>query len=225
MIKREWHMLSVAWKWKGEEKIHCKTQVHADKVWNDKELLKAIHEQLCKADYIVGHNVKAFDLKKLNARFILNGLRPATGFKIIDTLSIARKHFAFTSNKLEHLAKTLKCKNRKLTRRKYDGFDLWDECLKGNKDAFRELAQYNMLDVKVLEEVYDKLMPFDNKVSFHAHGSPVCTCGNKNYRKNGYQYTSKGKFQRWECVACGKEYKSGPNLLSKEQKNNIKVGV
>jgi transposase-like protein len=50
----------------------------------------------------------------------------------------------------------------------------------------------------------------------------VCNCGSKNYRLNGYSYTSTGKFQRYRCVDCGREVRAGQNLLSKDKRKNLK---
>lgn len=75
--------------------------------WDDKRILSRLQELMSSADVIGGHNVDAFDMKHANARFKLNGIEPVTGKKTHDTLKIARKTFAFESNKLDYISRKL----------------------------------------------------------------------------------------------------------------------
>src|SRR5262245_19646914 len=64
---RESHMLSFAWKWLHEKKIHCLAlpdfKGYKPFSENDKPLVAKLHELICKADVVVGHNGDSFDLK------------------------------------------------------------------------------------------------------------------------------------------------------------------
>ena len=218
MIKKDWKIMSIAWQWSDESKGHVMTQHTAGTFGDDRKLMKKMRQLLNQAHYVCGHNITSFDLKKIKTRMLLQGLKPPNNVQIIDTLKIARKHFAFTSNKLEHLAKVLGCKVKKLTIRKFDGFSLWDECLKNNRAAWDEMAKYNSIDVQVLQEVYSKLMPYHD-MSFSAHTNGLtCTCGNNRFRKDGFRYGSKSVHQQVECTSCGKKFKVGKNLLPKNHK-------
>lgn len=108
---------------------------------------------LDEAEIVITQNGKKFDQKKLNARFILNGFQPPSSYKHIDTLCIARKHFGFTSNKLSQLTDKLCKKYKKLSHNNFPGFELWQECIKGNIEAWNEMEKYNRQDVLSLEEL------------------------------------------------------------------------
>ena len=97
-------------------------------------------------------------------------MQPPSNFKQIDTLKLARKHFALTSNKLAYMTDKLCTKYKKLTHHKFEGFELWKECLDGNLKAWKEMEKYNKHDVLALEELYTKLIPWDSSVNFTLYG-------------------------------------------------------
>jgi hypothetical protein len=210
-VKEDWSVLAWCAKWVGSKKV-----------------MQEIWHLLDEADIVLTQNGKKFDIKKLNARFIINGMRPPSSFKQIDTLRIARKVFGFTSNKLEYMSNTLGLKHKKLKVKKFPGFDLWSECLKGNIEAWKEMERYNKSDVLALEELYKKLIPWDNSVNFNLYSRDNvtrCTCGSTNFIKNGYFYGAAGRYQRYKCSDCGSEIRDKQNLLSKEKKKSLKTGT
>jgi len=227
MIEKDWSVLSWAAKWLGEPAknvMYMDTSKQKD-VRNDKKILKGIWKLLDEADIVVTQNGKSFDEKKLNARFIIHGLGQPSSYRHIDTKRIAKKKFAFTSNKLEYLTKTLCKKHKKSSHPKFSGFDLWKGCLSGNKEAWKEMEKYNKLDVLSLEELYLILAPWDNSINFNVYREDfknVCKCGNAKFTKNGFKYTNAGKFQRYKCTKCGSETRSGTNLLSKELRKELR---
>lgn len=222
-IQQDWSILSWSAKWLGDSKIMYADQRNAKNINDDKQLLSQIHKLMDEADIILGQNSKRFDVKKLNARFIINGYAPPSKYQQIDTMIMAKKNFAFSSNKLEYLSNTLGVKHKKLKTKKFPGHVLWAECMKGNKQAFKEMEAYNKMDVLALEDVYKKLAPWDNMVNLgvYSNGEHICTCGSKQFQKRGYQYTSTGKYQNYRCSNCGKSYKDGINLL-KNTKNTLR---
>lgn len=226
-IKTEWHLLSFACKWMNESKIFYADQSSMKNIENDKILVQKLWKLMDEADIIVGQNIKAFDRKKINARFLHHGLPPPSSYKMIDTLTIAKKNFAFTSNKLEFMSKSFNTKYKKLTHNKFPGFSLWSECLKGNKKAFVELKKYNIYDILSTEELVKKFLPWDNSINFSLYRdleNHVCSCGSTSFKKNGFKYTSMGKFQRFVCNSCGSESRSRENLFSKEKRKSLRLG-
>ena len=226
-IKSDWHILSWSEKWLGDSpsKIIYKDQRNAKNVEDDSEMLKGIWNLLDEADVVVGQNVKKFDIKKLNARFVLNGFKPPSSFKIIDTYQIAKAKFGFTSNKLEYMTELL-CKKYKKS--KNSGFSLWTGCLAGDLKSWREMEYYNKMDVLSLEELYIKIRPWDSSFNPNLYTDNIeltCNCGSTKYAKNGFAYTSVGKFQRHSCSSCGAEVKSRENLFSLEKRKSLKVKV
>jgi hypothetical protein len=92
----------------GSSKIwsDCVTKDEA-LAWSDKRILERLQQLIDSADLIGGHNIDAYDKKRANTRFLLNGYEPLTEKKTIDTLKIARSKFAFESNKLDEISKEL----------------------------------------------------------------------------------------------------------------------
>lgn len=220
-IKEDWFILSWSAKWLGDDKIMYMDQRNAKRVNNDKKLLKAIWKLLDDADIVVTQNGKSFDQKKLYARFIMNDMPPPSSFQHHDTKRMASKHFAFTSNKLEYLSDKLNKKYRKI---KNSGFTLWTRCLDGDLSAWKEMEEYNKHDVLALEELYIKLRTWEPTVNYSAYkedGIRRCVCGNNKFSNKGYAYTSVGKYKRYKCTKCGKNYQSRTNLLTKEHKSRL----
>ncbi len=227
-IKSDWYILSWSAKWLGESKVMYADQRKSKNLENDVPLLKGIWQLLDQADICITQNGKSFDHKKLNARFILNGFQPPSSFKYIDTLILAKKHFGFTSNKLEYMSDKICKKYKKLKHAKFSGFEMWKECLAGNQAAWREMEKYNKYDVLALEELYTKMIPWDNSINFNVyHDSTdlVCTCGSTDFQKNGYSYTNAGKFHRYKCKSCGSEVRSKENLFDKIKRKSLNTGT
>jgi hypothetical protein len=113
------------------------------------------------ADIILGQNSNAFDIKKLNSKFLEHDLGIPSYYKKIDTYSLAKKHFSLTSNKLEYMSKKFNVTYKKQDHAEFSGFKLWDECLKGNLKAWKSMEKYNNFDVLATEELFLKLAQFD----------------------------------------------------------------
>lgn len=227
-IKSDWHLLSWAAKWLDEPKMFYMDQRKAKNIEDDSKILGVIWDLLDEADVVITQNGKAFDQKKLNARFILNGFKPPSSFKHVDTFLIAKKHFAFTSNKLEFMSDKLCTKYKKLKHHRFEGFELWKQCLAGNPKAWKEMEKYNKHDVLTLEELYHKLSPWDSTINFNLYNTTEtyrCSCGHTEFYLNGFIYTSTGKFQRYICKKCGKENRDRRNEFSKEKRKSLRAGV
>lgn len=227
-IDSDWHVLSWSAKWLDDPatSVMYMDQRNAKRVEDDKALLQGIWNLLDEADIVITQNGKNFDQKKLNARFILNDFQPPSSYKHIDTKQIASKHFGFTSNKLEYMTDKLCTKYKKLKHKKFPGHEMWTECLKGNLEAWKEMEQYNKHDVLSLEELYHILIPWDNSINFnlyHDEEDHVCKCGSTTFIKNGFYYTSSGKFQKHKCKSCGAEHRDKLNLFSKEKRASLKM--
>lgn len=233
MIKDDWHLLSWSAKWfkDPDNKTMYMDQRRKKVISDDKDLLKGMWDLLDEADVVVTQNGIKFDRKKLNARFVQNGMKPPSPYKMIDTLVIAKKHFAFTSNKLEYLSDKLAKKHKKLTskNRKFPGFELWAECLKGNIKAWKEMELYNKLDVLSLEEVFVILYPWENNINFNLYnddGSPhTCNCGSSKIVKKGFAYTASSKYQRYKCTDCGTWNRDKINLIPKDDRKKRKMRI
>jgi DNA polymerase III epsilon subunit-like protein len=227
-IESEWFVLSYAAKWLGKDDVIYEDMEGIVDTENDSHILDSLWKLFDEADVIIGQNSKAFDVKKMNARWILNGYKPTSPYKQIDTLDIAKRNFAFTSRKLEWMTDKL-CDNKKLTHQQFAGFELWKQCLLDNPDAWTEMREYNIMDVISLEELYIKMAAWDNKhVNFNLYTDSeehVCRCGSSSIVEAGYAYTGVSKFQQYRCLDCGATTRGRKNLLSKEKRDSLHMNI
>lgn len=213
-VERDWYMLSWSAKWKDGKQI---TKCLADYEGydplseDDSQLVTELWELFENADIIVGHNLDRFDIRKTNTRAILNGLKPTSPFKTVDTLKVAKRHFAFTSNRLDSLGESLGL-GRKV---KTGGFELWESCMKGIPSAWAKMKRYNAKDVTLLIKVYDKLLPW---IGNHPNITVITdqeygcrNCGSKSLTKRGFSFGPTGKRQQYKCSDCG-SWMSGKHI-------------
>tara|TARA_R110000772_G_scaffold129472_1_gene237580 strand:+ start:4141 stop:5124 length:984 start_codon:yes stop_codon:yes gene_type:complete len=229
MTVKDWYVLSWSAKWVGNDEVMYEDKSQSWDDEDDSAILRSIHALLDEADIVVTQNGKKFDVKKLNARFVMLGLKPPSSYKHIDTLQIAKRHFAFTSNKLEFMTDKLCKKYKKLKHGKFPGFELWKQCLRGNQEAWKEMEEYNMYDVLSLEELVFILAPWSNQIPnldiYHNEEENVCFCGHTEWEHNGYAYTNVSKFDRFSCTNCGAEKRGRTNLFTKEKRATFMMNV
>jgi len=200
-IVEDWSVMAFAAKWLGDTKVtYYDTFKHSEF-----EVLRRVWELLDDADIIVTQYGSGFDAPRLNSRFIMNGLNPPSPYRHLDTYRIAKKSFAFTSNKLEYLTDKLCVKYKKLSHKKFPGMALWTECLKGNKKAWAEMKRYNIHDVLSTEELYLKLRAWApaNAPNVYEINGACRVCGKDSLIKKGVERTKTFLWQRLKCISCG----------------------
>lgn len=229
MIHRDWYCLSWAAKWVGSDEVMYQDKRDSWQNEDDSELLKGIWQLLDEADMLVSQNGKNFDVKKLNARFILNGMTPPSSYRHVDTLQEAKKNFGFTSNKLEYMTDKLCKKYKKLKHGNFAGFELWKECLAGNPEAWNEMETYNIYDVLSLEELYFIMVPWmkghPNMGVYYDDNETRCPCGSTNFTHSGYHYTNTSKFSKFACDNCGREIRDKVNLIPKDKRPTLGTNI
>lgn len=218
-IDSPWYMLCFCAKWLGEDKIISSSLVDFPKEYkknpeNDKLVLKELWDLLDKADICIGHNLRGFDVRKANARFIMNGMTPPSPYKIIDTLLVARRSFMFTSNKLNDLSVYLGLGKKLDT----GGFKLWKQCMAGDKEAWKKMVKYCKQDIVLTEKVYKKVLPYmehhpNLTVYTDTETTEACPkCQSTNIIKNGFAYTNVYKYQQYSCKNCGGWHRSRKSI-------------
>lgn len=228
-LHSDWYVLSWAAKWLGDppSKVMYADQRAEPDLENDKKILKQMWNLLNEADIIITQNGKHFDEKKLKARFVYHDLPPYSPVRHIDTKIMAKRHFGFTSNKLEYMADKFNKKYKKSKHTRFEGFELWSECLKQNPLAFKEMEKYNKYDVLVLEELYYRLVAWDGPVNFSIYEGEgdgmSCHLCSGDIEKRGYSYTQVGKYQRYRCKDCGTWTRGRDNLLTPAKRRSLKV--
>lgn len=206
-VEQHWYMICFAYKWLGEKEVYSVSlpqfKTYKKDKTNDELLIKELWKLFDQAEIIIAQNGDAFDVKKSNARFLKYGLEPPSPYKTIDTLKIARKYFKMDSNKLDDLGDFLNIGRKMQT----GGFNLWLECIAGDKDAWKKMTDYNKQDVILLEKVYYKLRGWARNLpnlNLILGGYTSCpNCGSEHVVKKGFEYTRVSAYQRFKCLNCG----------------------
>lgn len=147
-------IICIGYKWLGEKETHC---INFNiKNQEDKWMLIEFAKVINSAEYILGHNVDAYDLKFLRSRCIKHGIQINPKFNSIDTLKEAKKQFNFNSNKLDYIAQFLG-----LGAKIHTEYDLWKNIiLNKSQDSLDKMITYCKHDVDLTEQVYNKLEPY-----------------------------------------------------------------
>jgi DNA polymerase elongation subunit (family B) len=99
VIERQ--IITVAWKWHGEKKVHALD-------WgikqDDRPMLEEFIPILNSADESVAHYGDWFDLRWLKTRALFHNIPTLPKYVTIDTKAWASKYFLFNSNKLDYLS-------------------------------------------------------------------------------------------------------------------------
>jgi uncharacterized protein YprB with RNaseH-like and TPR domain len=181
---------------------------------NDKRILEEFSKVISQADYISGHFAEKFDRPFVNTRFKIHGIERIPPIKLIDTWRIARTHLKLSSNRLDNLAKVLKCKYRK--KPKVGDFwpQAWLEYMKGSTKRVTEMKTYSAYDVLTQRECALKLRDFwPHTINLNLREMGCAKCGKDKFVKRGYQYTASAKFQRYKCLNCGAWSRDNKNLI------------
>lgn len=206
-FKEEWHILCFAYKWLGEDETHVISLPQFNKYAIDPEddfyVVAYLWKLFNEADIVIAHNGNKFDQRKAHARFITHGFEPPAPYKQIDTLQVARRYFAFNSNRLDDLGDVLGVGRKVHT----GGFDLWAGCMRGDLDSWQLMEDYNKQDVNLLESIYFKLRPWmdnhpgRNIIERKLDACPKC--GEGPLVKRGIRINKSTTSQRYKCMNCG----------------------
>jgi len=192
---------------------------------DDLRITQSLWELLNPCQVLIGHNIKDFDLKKLNVRLLNHRIVPLSKAQVVDTLSAARQNFSFASNSLKFLNKFLGIKQKIET----EGFALWARCMDGDATALQTMDFYCQGDVLATEDLYFRLRPFikghpNLSLYFENNCDERCpNCGSENLSNEGFYYTPAGKWASMRCSNCGAVSRSKQNELDKEKRKSLLV--
>lgn len=224
-IKKPISILSWSAKWLYDSEIMSEV-VTPRNAFNriDKTILKNLWKLLDEAQIIIAHNLKGFDDKVANGRFILNDMNKPSDYKLIDTLSASRGAFKFASNRLDYIAQILVGNKKRET-----NWGLWKRCIENGKEAeeaLEDMRKYNIQDVRILEEVYLKMRPWikghPNVGIFYDDIKNRCPrCGSKNIKLKGKYYTGLARYKAVVCQDCKYQGRTKYQELSVKERKEL----
>jgi len=218
-------MLCFAAKWHGEEQVIISSE------WKEgrEDMLSILHELLDEADTVVHYNGKRFDIPHINREFLEANMPPPNPYHQVDLMQVVKKSFRFVSNKLDHVASELGLGNKM----EHEGHTLWLKCMgfgdyteKERKAARNIMEEYNVQDVVLLEDLYNRILPWikshPNHALFIEGDDMVCpNCGSTHVTKNGVETTKLMAYQRYRCQDCRTPLRGRTNVLSANKRKSI----
>jgi uncharacterized protein YprB with RNaseH-like and TPR domain len=195
-IKEDGGTICVGLKWSGERKVRVLSE------WEHgyDEMIREVHRHLCEADAVATYNGASFDIPKLMGCFLLAGLPPPPPPTQIDIYKAVRK-MGFICNKLAYIAPLLGLGGKV----KHEGLEMWIKVMAGCPAAQRKMARYCAGDVRLLEDVYERVKPYvaDHPHLGFAHRDACGACGSRNTQRRGFRRTKASRIARIQCQNCG----------------------
>jgi hypothetical protein len=203
-VLRESELLTFAYKRPGEKPIGF-TRLNYRR-GSERALVKKLWHVLDQADIVVGHNLESFDKRKSNSFFSAFGLPDPSDYKVVDTLTEARRIYSLSSYKLDDI-----CQHYKLGK-KIDtgGIDLWHACMSAKvseyKPAYVKMLKYNLHDTVLAESLYNFLLPrinnHPNLALIDQRPNSCPRCSGTVLHKLGFRYTPTMVYRRFRCYSC-----------------------
>ena len=202
-IVDESKVITWAGKFLGERKMYFRS------IWDHgkEAMLEDLWLCLEEADVVIGFNSNSFDIKRVDAEFIKDGMQPYSPVQTVDLYRQAAKRFGFTSNRLKHILKDLE-----LSPKLEDNADmkLWIDACLGDTSAQLRMKKYNIQDVRSTEELYYRLLPWMNNLPNaglfvdDVGDQPTCPhCGSHRVNKHKVRRTKVRVYQQYQCQDCG----------------------
>jgi len=199
-IKDPGALLCFAAKWHGSSKV----QFFSEWEHGPKRMARELYRLFDDADAIAGWNSDKFDIRWINAQFLKHGLGKPSPYTKLDLLKSVRRQIQLPSFKLEYVARWLGLGGKLQT----GGFDLWREVMEGDDKARSKMRRYNIHDVRLTEQVFDRLNEKGWVLGLpnaSIGGGLCCTnpmCGSENLEARGFQTTKTRRYKRWKCKEC-----------------------
>jgi DNA polymerase elongation subunit (family B) len=185
---------------------------------NDKNLLIKITEELKDADFIVGHNLDDFDVKKIKERIMFHRLPPFPEIPSLDTKKLIKSSSKLPSNKLDHVTQFLG-NGGKIS---HNGVGLFTACADGDKKAWKVNEEYNKRDVDITYKDLEDIMPYVKLPNTYSRINADINCSNvlclsTHLTKSKLRRVTNGWKQQYQCTDCGK-YTTDSKTIKDEKK-------
>jgi len=228
MLKKPWAILCWSAKWLFDDKVMHGIVTPAEAMHReDASIINDLWALLDEADIIIAHNGARFDVRRMNARFVLNGLNPPMPYRVIDTLRVTRSQFDLPSYKLDYVNMLFGLDTKKGNE---EGMDMWKKCIgdfgvDAQPKALGDMSLYCDNDVRILEELYVQIRAWikghpNMGLYVDTDGEKCGNCGSTDLDWRGKYYTPAGRFRAFRCQ-CGAVGRSRYSDLSKEEKVGI----
>ena len=222
-IVEDWYVHCWAATWLHEDKVMYACQTPAEAKRNDdKRVVTKMWKLINDADIVVGHNIRSFDLKKLNWRWLVHGLNEPMPYKTVDTLTISRAKFGASSRALDYLTKELKIPNKTPT-----NYDLWVACGMGDKKALEEMNVYCQNDIIINEALYLRIRGWDARhpnLGLYSKTQVCRNCASPNLVPQLKMATTPANVYRtYRCSECGKGGRYKQSVINTEHRKRLVV--
>jgi DNA polymerase elongation subunit (family B) len=193
-------LLCFSAKWIGSEDVKFYSQWEHGR----RAMVVAAHALLDEADAVLHYNGKRFDIPYLNGEFVLADLLPPSPYANIDLFQTVKRRFKFPSMKLDYVAQALGMEGKV----QHMGHELWVRVMAGDEEARALMREYNERDTVMLEELYQRLLPWipnHPNVTLYDDTSPggCDKCGSTRLTPRESSFTALSKFDRYQCLKCG----------------------
>jgi uncharacterized protein YprB with RNaseH-like and TPR domain len=156
-IKKEPKIISISYKWLGEDEIYSLTW---DQDQCDRKMVETFLEVYNSADMVIGYNNDNFDNRWLNAQAIKYNLDVNVFVKSLDLYKQEKRLARFLSYSMDYSARALGVEFKQ----SHEGIVMWDMIEDGTpeqqKEYLQKMVDYNVGDIVTTEELYFRLMKY-----------------------------------------------------------------
>ncbi len=197
-VTSEPKIISISWKWVGEDKIYSATW---DKNHCDKKMIEEFLKYYNNASMVIGQNNNQFDNKWIQTRAAKHGLFVDRFVKSLDIYRLAKRQFRLISYSMDYMAQYFGL----TPKQEHEGIIMWEMVENGTKEQQKEylkkMVEYNKGDIVTTEELYLTLRPYFRTFTNKAResGLPRWACpisGSKNVKLQKTIFTEMGTVQR-----------------------------
>lgn len=191
-------IISIAWKWLGEETVHHLTW---GKEHSDEDMMKKFLKEYNKAHMVIGQNNNRFDNRWINARAAKYDLDVNIFVRSFDIMKQAKNKFRIPSYSMKYMCEYFGVP-QKLS---HEGIVMWEKIQVGTpeeqEEYLRKMVVYNEGDIISTEALYMRLRKYFNHISHFGvmQGGEKFTCpdtGSHNVQLLRTSVTAAGTIQR-----------------------------
>lgn len=198
-IEKPGRVLCFAARWHGTDE----TLFFSEHKHGRERMVREAHKLMREADGVVGWNSQRFDTRWLNSEFRQARMSRPAGYRQVDLMREVKKTQYLPSYKLDFSVRMLGVGGKVET----GGFELWRDCMNGDKEAWKLMEEYNRHDTELTDALLTDMRHggwIASLPNLSVDGGDVCPCcGGDRLRAEGYVTTKTRRYRRWVCLDCG----------------------